>query len=170
MVQIVKLTWTTATETNVSHFEIYQSSEGNNWMLVDAVQARGNSSTSNTYELHSRKNSEITYYHLVSIDLDGKTQVFDPISISCGIETDEWKIYPVPANHKATIEITTETSSVETLLVTALNGKILLQKEVMLYNGLNYIHLDINTLQNGQYFVQILNKGELKSLKVVKCE
>ncbi|HRO77081.1 MAG TPA: delta-60 repeat domain-containing protein, partial [Crocinitomicaceae bacterium] len=76
----VQLAWTTATETNVNHFEIYRSRNGQTWEKVIDVNAVGNSSTANTYHTTDAKGIETMYYKLRSVDNDGTYEDFNPIS------------------------------------------------------------------------------------------
>ncbi|HRO74769.1 MAG TPA: hypothetical protein PLP27_01325 [Crocinitomicaceae bacterium] len=67
----IQLSWTTTTETNVNHFEIYRTRDGQAWEKVAEVHAVGNSSITNTYRATDANGIETMYYKLRSVDNDG---------------------------------------------------------------------------------------------------
>lgn len=81
--QAVKLTWSTATETNNSHFNIERTNNGLNFEKIGEVMGRGNSNEPATY-LFMDKNAKpgVNYYKLVQVDHDGKTTIYNTVAIN----------------------------------------------------------------------------------------
>jgi hypothetical protein len=78
----VELKWVTATESNNSHFEVYNSIDGVNYALVDKIKGAGNSSYEKQYTLlHITPMEGYNYYKLKQIDFDGKSKEFQIVSI-----------------------------------------------------------------------------------------
>ncbi len=72
----VKLTWSTATESNTSHFEVYKS-VGDAYYLIAEVSASGNSKSQKHYSATDyAPSSGANVYQLVSVDYDGYKEVF----------------------------------------------------------------------------------------------
>ena len=95
----VKLTWLTASEKNSAYFEIEKSTDGQLFTTLGRVNAAGNSSESKYYSLTDFIPANgANYYRLKQVDLDGKTDLSDPVSINFDLEKNEISIYPNPAS------------------------------------------------------------------------
>lgn len=68
----VGLKWTTATESNASHFNVTRSTDGNNFNFIGKVSATGSGSTYNYTDFSPVKGNN--YYQLVSVDNDGSSE------------------------------------------------------------------------------------------------
>lgn len=78
------LFWETASESNSSHFTVESTLDGTNWTDIGVnIPAAGNSQEAHLYatEVHSR--NYLQYYRLIQHDLNGKTEIFGPISVYC---------------------------------------------------------------------------------------
>ena len=162
----VQLNWTTATEENVHQFEIYRSRDGVKWDLISTVKAIGNSSTTNSYTTTDKAAIETQYYKLRSVDNDGKTQDFSPISVVCANKKNTWSIHPVPVASNSTLTITATESTTATLTLLDVNGKMIRQKELMIKAGVNNFPVDIRNLARGTYFFHLEN--DLFSNQLIK--
>jgi hypothetical protein len=77
------LQWETASEKNVSDFEIEKSLDGKLFYAVADISASGNSETNKKYEWTDRVSSnETVYYRLKENDRNGATQYFKTISFT----------------------------------------------------------------------------------------
>lgn len=164
----IQLTWTTATESNVNHYEIYRSRNGQMWDKVTEVTAVGNSSTANSYQATDEQGVETMYYKLRSVDNDGKFEDFSAISIRCDIKGQTWNLYPTPATTQATIAIETDKAISGNITVLDMNGKVVLSQAVNLEVGVNHIVLDVQHFAKGMYLVKMDNETEYKTLKLMK--
>jgi len=76
------LFWSTATETNCSHFNIEKSEDGENWGNVGTINGSENSTKKVDYEvIDYNVDRQINYYRLSQYDFNGFYEIFDPISI-----------------------------------------------------------------------------------------
>jgi hypothetical protein len=75
-----KLIWSTASESNSSHFIIESSQNGNIWYpICDPIKSRQNAIGDTIYSfLHNSPPSTINYYYLVQYDIDGNFKRYDP--------------------------------------------------------------------------------------------
>jgi hypothetical protein len=77
------LLWSTATETNCSHFNIEKSEDGENWKNVGTINGSENSTKKIDYEMTDYSvDRQINYYRLSQYDFNGVYERFGPISIN----------------------------------------------------------------------------------------
>jgi len=76
-----KLIWSTASESNSSHFIIESSQDGDIWYpICDPIEAAYNSTSNNNYSfLHNSPSPNVNYYYLVQYDIDGNFKKYGPI-------------------------------------------------------------------------------------------
>lgn len=95
--------WTTATETNNSHFNLEQSPDLEIWTSVAQVNGAGFSSTPKSYEadLSNFSPSKGLYFRLKQTDYDGKHESFDPIYLgNClGLLNSTVNVWPNPTDN-----------------------------------------------------------------------
>lgn len=168
----ITLTWTTATETNVNHFEILRSTDGQNWELVRSVSAVGNATTANTYQTSDVMKNTLSYYRLRSIDNDGTAQEFNPISVKCESTKSSWSIYPIPVTDEATVMINTNEQLIDNVVIYDINGRLINLQAINLQEGINQIPLTmIQSLSKGAYYISLQNnKDKFVPLKFVKVD
>lgn len=164
----VTLTWTTSSEQNVNRFEIYKSRNALDWNLLTEVDAVGNSTQNNTYSVSDNSNIETMYYQLKSVDDDGTTQVFSPISISCKEKLDIWSVYPIPTKSDINIYMNSKENFVDELLIYDINGRLVEQKTIVVTNGSNLFEINLDKLSEGSYFVKLQNGDQYQPLKFIK--
>lgn len=82
--------WSTASESNSSHFELEKSIDGYNWNKISTIQSAGFSSSRIDY---SHKDLEIingdSYYKLKEIDYNGSIETFETIYVKRDIINEE---------------------------------------------------------------------------------
>lgn len=164
----VQLKWITATETNVNHFEVYSSRDGISWKNVGTVNAVGNSSQANGYQLTDNSALDMTYYRLRSVDNDGTYEDFNPISVKCEINQARWNIYPIPASSQATVTIDSPEQANGTMYITDMNGRTIMAQPVAIDAGVNTYPIDVKRFSEGTYFIHIDGDINLKPLKFMK--
>jgi len=73
--------WTTASEQNSDYFSLESSTDGETWREIAKRPAAGNSTQDINYSWIDYTQKELTYYRLVQFDIDGKFEVYGPISV-----------------------------------------------------------------------------------------
>ncbi len=73
--------WTTASEQNSDYFSLESSTDGETWREITKKQAAGNSTEDIKYSWIDYTQKELTYYRLVQFDVDGKFEIYGPISV-----------------------------------------------------------------------------------------
>jgi hypothetical protein len=72
--------WSTASENNSLKFDLYRSSDGSTWGLLDEISAAGFSNSEVPYRYFDEDMlSGYSYYKLIQIDIDGKEDVYGPV-------------------------------------------------------------------------------------------
>jgi len=104
------LTWTTASETNNSHFEIQRAfgtlSGAEGWESIEQVQGQGTSHSSTNYsfedQLETKSSSlQTIYYRLKQVDYSGQFE-YSPVrtlSLTEQSRSQNFSVYPNPAQH-----------------------------------------------------------------------
>lgn len=100
----VELIWSTASEANVSHFELERSSNAADFTKIAQKAAAGNSnSTNNYFDLDPNPLMGISYYRLKSVDINGSFQYSNIVRVY--IETPKGILFPNPVSSVVNIEI-----------------------------------------------------------------
>ena len=103
--------WTTASEMNVSHFEIEKSFDGKNFNEAGMVFAYGNTNEEKKYSFSdnlSSTQSNVIYYRLRSVDIDGKSQYSETRIIRIAKQTENAitvLTYPNPVSNELRVTI-----------------------------------------------------------------
>ncbi|MEM9324599.1 MAG: T9SS type A sorting domain-containing protein [Bacteroidota bacterium] len=95
---LVALDWTTATETNNSHFDVERSRAGTHWEVFQQVAGAGTSVSPVDYHTKDQAPySPVSYYRLKQVDFDGEYS-YSPIErVSMGSRGPlKMNIYPSP--------------------------------------------------------------------------
>lgn len=110
--QKILITWTTATETNNSGFEIQKQTGvlSDNWKTIGFIEGQGNSTTNSEYE-YLDNNVELfdkIFYRLKMIDFDGTFEYSDIIEVEVvsPLEFSLGQNYPNPFNPSTNIRFT----------------------------------------------------------------
>jgi len=156
----VQLNWSTATETNSSHFVI-ERSNGNSFNAIGSVGSKGNSSQLQQYSyIDVQPLTGDNFYRLKQVDKDGRFAHSKIVRIVFG-DVPYLVAYPNPA--KTAIKIGGLNAGSYVTLVD-MNGKVVNQYRAA---GSNYT-LNIQNLTAGVYFIRVQQNGKTTVLKVVK--
>lgn len=159
----VNLTWKTEAELNSNHFEIYKSTDFDEWNWVGNYTAAGTSYTLNNYStIDADPFLGTTYYRLVLKDNDGQSSLGLVRAVYLD-QVSEFTIYPNPATDQVTI-----------------TGKGIVPERVIIRNSIgqriplrliatskNAIVISVEDLASGIYFVS-LGDEEDKFVKLIR--
>ncbi len=155
----IVLNWQTASETNNDRFEIFRSSDGISFDIIDQVS--GNGSTSDLTDYQYTDFSPVTgtsYYRLKQVDLDGKAAWSKTISAKIEPKETEHRIIPNPVKDHFYISGLTEGE-----IIGVYDNKGVLLASIPA-KGNNRI--DFNSYSHGIYFIRLVNAN--KSFVLVK--
>ncbi len=118
--------WTTATEINVSHFNIQRSTNSKDFITIGKVKAYNKNFNEYSFidQLITKDQDPKTlYYRIESVDFDGKKQYSEIRNVELGIGNNELRIFPNPAKDFVTIEC----KGAKELLIIDYLGRIVFQ-------------------------------------------
>lgn len=161
----VELLWTTATESNNSHFIIERSLDGFSWNRIAQIAGAGNSSSLINYKYNDKGVDVNYYYRLTQVDYNGNSVVYDPIVTNCVKSNDVLiSVYPNPFNDILTIHISGEEQQLTVSLMDA-TGKLVMENQVVITGTFD---LNTSTLAPGIYALKVLGNETNQVFKVVK--
>lgn len=151
----VELSWSTASEDNTSHFEIYKSLDGQKFTQISEVKAKGFSDSRIDYSIQDHfPSTGMNYYQLVSVDYDGFTESFDVIKSN--FKYSVIAVYPNPiTGNKLNLKSFSDLDKVD-VLITDLMGRAI-HREVLESNGNFTITFD-DAIKKGIYFLKVQNQ------------
>jgi len=160
----VMLSWETASELNLSHFEIQKSRSGEDFQAIGSVDQAGGADQNTEYAYADASPRETNYYRLAMIDLDGSIE-YSKI-IFAAMEVDH-ALFPNPI-----VSDYAELTSGEynQIVLTDLSGRVVRQFGHNTWvQGEVKQRLDFSSVSPGSYFLQIVSaKGKKQTLRVVK--
>jgi subtilisin family serine protease len=156
-----EITWSTESESNNSHFELYKSTDGFNWELIHTEAGMGYSASQTTYSfIDSDKLQAIQYFQLHQYDFNGHKTLTDIVSLSAEV-TNEVHLYPNPCSIQATIESDEEISSIS---IRDHLGKIVQQ----LTPNSRRMNISTDQLNDGVYYLTLeLKNGTFETKKLI---
>lgn len=172
----VVLQWRTATETNSKHFIVQKSMNLLDWEFLAQVQAAGNSNQIVEYAVNDVRVNDLSYYYrLVQFDINGKSQIFDPIAVNCvgnGLGENNVHVYPNPTSADFTVDITVDRAYDHAVIAfTDMVGRTLTTKNIALAEGKNQFTFSTDRLAPATYNIKV-TAGEallpVKKLVVTK--
>jgi hypothetical protein len=165
-----QLNWITDNEVNFSHFELETSRDGYNYETLTNIPSNGLSNVRNSYSFNDNNPSQINYYRLKSIDLDGSYSYSNVIVIETKLETNTGTLYPNPTSDIIKYSFNSETNEKLEIKVLDVVGKVVLRVETELEVGNNTIPISLSELPSGTYTIQIkhMNQMVTNSTKVIK--
>ena len=165
--QEVNLNWVTSAELNTGYFEVERSKDGVQFEKIGTVAAAGFSEVSLQYAMEDTHAwSGLSYYRLHEFDLDGKQQYSEIRAVDLGsVNTFETSTL---IGSQVSVNIATEENGNAMLLVSGMNGAVLLEQPVVLQRGMNRITLPLSDLPAGMYLLSLRSSTGVVTRKIVK--
>jgi hypothetical protein len=165
------LNWETESEVNFDHYEIERGTNGSDFAYAGKVAAQaGDSRKQYSYTDNAASSGNIFYYRLKMVDIDGKSKYSNVIVIrkdAKSINGISINPNPIIGSGAATLRLSSVSSGKIDLRVIDLAGKVVLQQQSRVSEGINSISINnINRLQSGIYTVQVLQKDEAMTTKI----
>jgi len=159
------LKWTTSAETFSSHFEVERSSSKAYFQSIGRVEAQGESQNLRTYAFKDTKPlSEINYYRLKRVDIDGYVEYSEIISISRK-QARKIQVFPNPAQTFVQISLPEQSNKAVRIQISDLAGRVI--RSINLNKADTPYKLSLQDLSEGTYLLEIWNGSEKESQKLV---
>lgn len=145
----VDLNWQTASEKDNDRFEIYHSTDGDQWTLIHSENGVGTTNEMQYYSAEDRAPiMGVNYYKLTQIDFNGISETFEVVRVEV-IPVEAVSVYPNPAKEFITLH------GIESGAWTIID-----------YSGRQYLSgiakeseiINIGNLQKGTYLLQSCGK------------
>jgi hypothetical protein len=170
------LSWRTASETNNRGFDIERSFDGVNFKSIGFISSKANNvnaSTALSYEFYDYTPSVVTnYYRLKQVDKDDKYYYSSIVTLKGNKLTSASisAIYPNPVTDRLTITIGSPSEANANLVISDINGKILLQRSIKLTNGEVSIFENTSNFSAGTFLLKLVNENgvTIDTKKIVK--
>lgn len=158
---LVHLNWTTASETNCSHFIIERSTDGINFEYLSRVNSLapgGTSSQTHYYELYDAApfTDGFSYYRLTQVDLNGTESNAVITSIEIHDVISSLQVVPNPADDYIGLAFTASNNGSAQVEIMDYTGRVIQTLPVSVTEGSNRVDLDLATYTEGLYFVRII--------------
>jgi ELWxxDGT repeat protein len=154
----VCLTWKTANEQNVSHFEIERSVDGISFVKVGTKAA--NNLSQNTYtstdDIAAFQNSKKIYYRIKEVDVDGRSKQSN-INL---VQLDSKGVLVYPTLISSSFIVQNNSSSTLQFQLTGVDGRVVLQQTIS--QGTNTVSSE--KLSGGVYLYRIVDTD--KNIKI----
>ena len=161
----VLVEWSTAQESNSSHFVVERSENGSAWTSVATVKAAGQSSSLINYSYADKGiNASIVYYRIRQVDVDGAYIYTAVRSIKTNSANTEISIAPATTN-TVLINFSKEVKSTVTIRIVTMAGQVIAQKNVT--NPVGQVVFSTANLNTGIYVVNVTDGKEIKTAKQV---
>jgi choice-of-anchor B domain-containing protein len=162
----VRLEWTTASEENSAYFEIERSTDGIDFEVIGKVEAMGRSTEKVEYLTYDDAPFKgDNYYRLKQVDLDGKFEYSEIVSVF--FSTALVEVYPTFINAEQTLNVLfSESISDLQFSLYNIQGQ-LLASHLLSGNEGEEMQLPIGDLANGTYILHVYNNAQQMTQRVV---
>jgi len=160
-----KLFWSTASETNNSHFNIYKSNDGESFSLLTKVNGKGNTNSVSNYSYSDKINSgSEAYYKLEQVDFDGRAEELKTVFLKSSLASASYYVN-IKDDNIGVFSTSNNISKVKNVKVYNVSGSTLVNQTV---NARDKILISKN-LDKGVYVLQLfMRDGRTEVLKFVK--
>lgn len=156
------LDWETASEYNIAYYEVARSENGVDFYIIDTVTGRGNSEFGHRYQYIDRTPfSGNNYYKITSVEIGGKLNHSEIITVAYNIDIPTVEIHPNPSEGQ--VIINTHQGDVVKFSINDINGKTI-YSDVILDQQNSF---DFSFLPKGIYVFQFIVANKTTMKKVI---
>lgn len=167
------LEWATIEEQNNQYFSILRSDNGVEFEMIGQVEGAGQSKEEKQYRfLDHTTGLNHAFYKIQQIDFDGQTTE-TPVFVLQRSKSNNFAVQSMSqtmTDRLFTVTVHATQKGMGTVEVLDLTQEKQIEKEVYFIEGKNVISLNLETLNNGKYFIQIQKGDELEQLLIRKVD
>jgi hypothetical protein len=157
--------WSTAIETNNSHFIISKSSDGIHYEDISTVEGKGNSTEVTYYEfMDYQLFTGNNYYKLTQVDIDGKISELGTRVVAYFKDLNI-NLAPNPAQSYVNLEFFSDSDKETIIQIYDVQGKLLQTSEKRVHEGESQMQVDISFLQQGMHIIRIIHDDKKQIIK-----
>ncbi len=158
---LVQLKWNTENETNVSHYEIERSKDGNNYAEISREQSLNQLARTQYQENDFLAEQGVYYYRLKIVDRDGSFKYSAVVKLTVDVRITI-SVFPNPVADHLTVTGLPKNAMIK---IIDASGKVLVAHQV---NEQVQKTIPVAQLSAGIYNLQVISKGEVYSTRFVK--
>lgn len=168
----VKLDWSTSMEINCSRYIVQRSYDGN--IFSDVVTIDGNGTTNLFHSYTVTDNiyaftGSVVYYRLKQIDIDGKENLSNIISLKIKTFNQQIKISPIPFTDYFNVTVEWNRSEIAIAKIFSVDGKEVFSKKFQMNKGTNFLKLEgLSHLVPGTFILQLISPSDKIIQKIAK--
>lgn len=166
----VQLSWSVIVAKEVDRFEIYRSTDNQNFTHNGTLSATVHLKELQTFNFLndiSDLNTDVVFYRLYVISKNGEQTISNVIVIKLNSTKSVVTLMPNPATESTVIKIQSEKECMATIRLIDNTGTTILLKQTKVYKGKNLIQLsDLGKYGSGVYNIQILLDNEIANTKL----
>jgi len=165
----VKLSWSTSSEINNSHFEISRSANGNAAQVIGRVVTKATDGNGASYTFYdSYPLVGVNYYTLKQVDLDGKSETWAPIHVNFSLQNQPLKVFSSVQNPTTSLFLDLPSQQTGTLKIYNTNGTVLYQQTIKNSTENNVLSIPFNYSEGLYLAVVTLANGHTYSAKFIR--
>jgi hypothetical protein len=160
--QTAVLAWESNSEINLDKYNVQRSLDGVNFETIGSVKANNKSGVFNYSFVDKAPSFGTNYYKLVSVDLDGTSEVSGLTSVNFGSAVS-LSVYPNPTTSSVNLSglVNGDVVSVSDLV-----GRVVKTQK---YKGENVMNLSLDNSNAGIYLISVARNGQITSTtRVIK--
>ena len=159
----INLSWVTAMEENVSHFELEKSNDAISYAGIGQVQA-ANSADGADYTYTDQASGKQSYYRLKTVDQDGQYRYSQVVSVTgSGPAVAGVSLLRNPVREQLAFTSQGKTN----YTIVALSGQIV-QTGTTSADEATATVIDVSRLSKGMYLLRLYSPGDSHTLKFIK--
>lgn len=152
----VAVSWLSSNEVNLASYHVQRSIDGINFSTIANVTPKGTSNYQITDDITAANLPNTIYYRLETVDKDGSKSYSSIVIVTVANNTKlRLNIYPNPVSTTLKVQVTTLKAGAATIIITDVQGKILVKQTSQLALGTSQVAVDIASLARGNYLMQI---------------
>jgi hypothetical protein len=164
------LNWSTTRESERMIYEVERSTDGRNFDHIGAVQGYYNNAESNQYTfVDSSFLTGKTFYRIALVTVDGRKRYSHTIQLNS--KAEDFSVMNVINPFESAIMfdvVTSSDSKIDAFLLNS-SGSLVKQQSFTVQNGINNLSLkNLDYLPSGVYILQLRNKENIITQKIVK--
>lgn len=168
----VSLAWSTGSEHSCSGFRVEHSLDGKTFDQLSFVSTKatnGNSNETLNYEFVDSKPAALNYYRIAQVDIDGKTNYSQIITIDVNALTNTINTFPNPVNNQLNIQYYTSKVSKADIRLSDMLGRTVYHNANNTLVGNNQVVVDMSAMNSGMYIVTTTVNGKsLQAATIIK--
>lgn len=162
---IIVVSWKTATESNLSHFDIEISDDANTWKKAATVAAKNVASGFSYSQTVTASAARKQFARLKVVEKDGRFTYSAIINFKAG-NTPKFELLGNPVKSDIKVAINSDATAVAAELI-SLNGKTVLSQNYKHQGGSSTWQLQLNHVRAGIYILNLSSNGSKQSFKVM---